>query len=120
MEEEKQTQTTNWLDEEVTKLEKAKKEMKDLPEGLILKNGTVVEIEVDFSNKFEEWQDDENAIVKAIVPVVHGGVKKTWWLNKRNPIYGDLIRRGKDGQRKFKVSTTGEKKQTRYTFVEEL
>ena len=119
MEETTQTQTSNWLDEETAKLEQAKKEFSDLPEGLVLKNGTLVEIEVDFSKKFEEWQDEENHTMKAIVPVIEKGVKKTWWLNKRNPIYADLIKRGKAGQTKFKVSTSGEKKQTRYTFVEE-
>jgi len=103
MEEETQTQTSSWLNEEIA----------------VLKNGTLTEIEVDFSKKFEEWHDEENQTMKALVPVTQNGIKKTWWLNKRNPIYADLIKRGREGQTKFKVSTSGEKKQTRYTFVEE-
>jgi len=117
---EEQTQTQNWLDEEVAKLEKAKEEMSDLPEGLVLKTGTLTEVEVDFSKKFKEWHDEENATMKAIIPVIQNGVKKTWWLNKRNPVFADVIRRGKNGQTKFKISTTGEKKQTRYTIMEDV
>lgn len=119
MEETTQTQTSNWLDDEVAKLEKAKKEMSNLPEGLVLKDGTIVEVEIDFSKKFEDWHDEENATIKSIIPVTQNGVKKTWWLNKRNPVYADVIRRGKAGQTKFKISTSGKAKQTRYTIVEE-
>lgn len=118
--EETQTQTSNWLDNETAKLESQKKEMSDLPEGLVLKAGTLVSVEVDFSKKFEEWKDEENNTIKAIVPVTQNGEKRTWWLNKRNPIYADLIKRGKEGQTKFKISTIGEKKQTRYTFIDEV
>jgi len=112
------TTPQNWIEEEVAKLENAKKELGNLPEGLVLKNGTLTEVEVDFSKKFEEWHDEENATMKAMIPVIQNGVKKTWWLNKRNPVYADVIRRGKAGQTKFKISTTGEKKQTRYAIVE--
>ena len=119
MEETTQTQTSNWLDEEAAKLEQAKKEFSNLPEGLVLKDGTLVEIEVDFSKKFEDWHDEENAVMKSLIPITEKGVKKTWWLNKKNPIYHDLIKRGKEGQTKFKISTSGKAKQTRYTFVEE-
>lgn len=119
MEETTQTETTDWLNDEVTKLDKAKKEISDLPEGLVLKAGTLVEIEIDFSNKFEEWYDEENGTMKSLIPAMQNGVKKTWWLNKKNPVYADVIRRGRDKQTKFKISTTGEKKQTRYAIVEE-
>lgn len=110
-------QIPEWLNKETAKLESQKEQLK-FPEPLILKQGTLAEIEVDFSNEFESYVDESNQSTKAIIPVKENGIAKTWWLNKRNPVYADLIRKGRNGQRKFKIATMGEKKSTRYSFVE--
>lgn len=116
--EETTKQIPNWLNVETAKLESQKDQLK-FPEPLILKQGTIAEIDVDFSNEFESYFDEENKTMKAIIPVKENGIAKTWWLNKRNPLYADLIKRGRNGQIKFKIATMGEKKATRYSFIDD-
>jgi hypothetical protein len=57
--------------------------------------------------------------VKAMIPVMHKEEKKLLWVNKKNPLYHQMLDKIKTGQTKFKVSTTGSQNDTRYTLVEE-
>jgi len=107
---------TNWLNEECDKLTTTKN-YEEKP-YLQLQPNVMVEIEIDFSEPFNEWHDKQDATkMKKIIPVTSKGVKYNWWLNPKNPIYRDLIKLGKDGQTKFKVVQTGTQKDTKYNLV---
>ena len=109
---------TNWLEEEEKELETTQTFVGEKLPALRLESGKVVKFKVDFSKKFETWTSPKGTI-KAIIPVEHKGERKILWLNKRNPLYAELIRRGKNGQTEFVVSTTGAQEQTKYSLVEE-
>jgi len=72
---------------------------------------------IDFSKKFDKWSDDD--VVKKIIPVKVGEVELVWWLNVKNPIYGEIIKKGVEGQTVFKVMQTGTQSNTKYNLVEE-
>jgi len=110
-------QITNWLEEEEKNLQEPK-EFETLP-SLVLEENKVVEFEVDFSNPFEQWQDTANGVIKKIIPVVHEGERKNFWLNVKNPTYREIIVAGKLGTTKFKVMRTGQKKDTKYNIIKE-
>ncbi|RPJ79208.1 MAG: hypothetical protein EHM20_02000 [Alphaproteobacteria bacterium] len=79
----------------------------------------IVKFTIDFSEKFAEYNDTVNKAVKVIVPVEHQGIKKILWLNKRNPLYREIMQRAKEGKTEFKVLQTGNKANTKYNLVEE-
>lgn len=75
---------------------------------------------IDFSEPFNKWIDPENvSIIKKILPVKVGEVELVWWLNVKNPIYGEIIKKGAEGQTEFKVMQTGTQDKTKYNLVEE-
>jgi len=116
---EENKQVTNWLDKEVEELNKqATFEGEKLP-ALQFEEGKVVKFTVDFSEPFKEFVDEANKCTKAIIPVQHKGEKKILWLNKRNPLYKDLIQKGKQGINEFAVNQTGKQANTKYFLVEE-
>lgn len=116
---EEQTNTTDWLDEEIKGL-KTNPEFGEVLPSLKLEAGKLVEFVIDFKKPFVKWNDPTNkGTIKAIIPVYHKGEKKNLWLNVKNPLYGQLCEAGKKGQNVFKVSTTGTQKETRYTIVTE-
>jgi len=81
----------------------------------------LVTIHVDFSEPFQKWEDVEGdkVTIKKIIPVKVGEVELVWWLNVKNPIYGEIIKKGAEGQTVFKVMQTGTQKNTKYNLVEE-
>lgn len=79
----------------------------------------MVTMTIDFSNKFQKWTDPESNAIKKIIPVKVGEVELVWWLNTKNPIYGEIIKKGFEGQTVFKVMQTGTQKNTKYNLVEE-
>tara|TARA_Y100000310_G_scaffold315737_1_gene366619 strand:+ start:7153 stop:7596 length:444 start_codon:yes stop_codon:yes gene_type:complete len=111
--EQQQTQATDWLEDEEKTLSSGF-DGEALP-SLKLESGKITKFEVDFTLQFEKWQDRVNGITKAIIPVIHQGVKKNLWLNIKNPLYKDLIKAGRNGQSVFLVSTVGSQKETRYS-----
>jgi hypothetical protein len=108
---------TDWIDEETKNLQTNTPTGERLP-ALKLEAGKIVSFEIDFSVPFNKWSDGQGTI-KALMPVKHKEEKKILWMNVKNPLYGELLMKGKTGQTKFKVSTTGSAKETRYTIVEE-
>jgi hypothetical protein len=79
----------------------------------------LVELEIDFSKAFNKWADPVNkGTIKAIIPVVYNKEKLNFWLNTKNPLYGELLARGKKGETKFKILQTGTQKETRYNLVD--
>lgn len=101
----------NWLDEEIKNLPA---QLNPLP-ALKLEPKVVTVFTVDFSKPFDTWKDGETT--KAIMPVTHAGQKKVLWLNKRNPLYRDIVEAGKKGITTFSVFTTGDAKSTRYSLI---
>lgn len=108
----------NWLNEEAKNLKETSFDGERKP-ALKLEENKVVTINVDFSEPFQEWRDQENNSVKKIIPLTCKGEECVWWLNVRNPIYSQLIRKGAEGQTEFKILQTGSQKNTKYTIVEE-
>lgn len=109
----------NWLNEEFDELDKQTNfEGEKLP-SLQFEENKVVKFVIDFSEKFQQYHDEPNKCVKAIIPVTHDGEKKILWLNKKNPLYKDLIHKGKDGQTEFSVIQTGSKANTKYSLVKQ-
>ena len=113
-----QTQTTNWLDEEIKNNATPSENFEKL-EPLKLEVGKIVKFTVDFSKPFNKWTDPTSKTLKAIIPVTHKTIRKNLWLNVKNPLYNQLCTAGKNGQIEFAVSTTGTQKDTRYTIVVE-
>ena len=115
---EQQTNTQNWLDMESTELVVSTGER--LPALKFETENTIEEVDIDFTNPFNKYTDTSDAkksVVKAMVPVTHKGVKKLWWLNKKNPAYQEIIKAGKAKQTHFKIMRTGTAANTRYVFV---
>jgi hypothetical protein len=110
-------QQINWLEQEE----------KDIPqnytgerlESLKLETATITSVVIEFNQPFPKWEDTKNGTIKAIIPVLHNGIRKNWWLNIRNPLYKDIIHRARNGQTLFKIATTGVQKDTKYNIVEE-
>jgi len=113
-----ETKDSNWLEQEVEENKSNAFDGEKLP-ALELKENVVVNITVDFSEPFDKWKDEENKTIKAIIPVEVKGEKLVWWLNVKNPMYGQIIQKGLQGENVFKVMQTGTQKNTRYNFVEE-
>jgi len=117
--EETNKQVTNWLDKETEELNKQASFDGERIPSLQFEEGKVVKFKIDFSEPFKEFDDTINKCVKAIIPVEHKGEKKILWLNKKNPLYKDLIHKGKEGINEFAVSQTGKQANTKYFLVEE-
>ena len=113
-----ETQTTaqNWLDEECKNNSTSGFTGEKLP-TLKLEQNKITKFSIDFTTPFNKWSDGK--ITKAIIPVTHKNEKKNIWLNVKNPLYKEIIERGRKGQTEFAVSTVGSQSDTRYTIVEE-
>jgi len=112
----KMEQTNNWLDDELTQ-NKAPENYEKLP-SLKLQPNKLTEVQFDFSKPFEKWTDSETKTTKAIIPVVVGEIKHNFWLNVKNPLYHQLLEKGKQGLNKLKILQTGTQKDTRYNLVD--
>jgi len=110
--------TTNWLEEEAKNTNNTTTPTGEILPSLKLETGKITKFKVDFSNKFNTWTSPDG-VVKAIIPVDHKGEKKNLWLNKKNPLYHEIVSRGAKSQTEFAVSTTGSQKDTKYQVVEE-
>ena len=111
--------TVDWLEKEQEELNKqATFDGEKLP-ALQFEENKIVEFIVDFSKPFSVYEDTDNKCTKAIIPVTHGDEKKVLWLNKKNPLYKDLIHAGREGQTSFKVMQVGSKANTKYNLVKD-
>ena len=118
--EETETQNTNWLQEEAETLKESAFDGERKP-ALKLEENKIVTMTIDFSEPFQKWEatEDGKVTIKKIIPVKVGEVELVWWLNVKNPIYGEIIKKGAEGQTVFKVMQTGNTKNTKYNLVEE-
>ena len=108
-------QNTNWLEDEANKFTQ-QKEYEKLP-SLKLTPNVITEIVVDVSKPFSEW-DGEDAkgqpVRKKIIPITVAGTKMNFWLNVKNPLYGEIIKAAKLGKTTFKIMQTGTQANTKY------
>ena len=106
-----------WLKEEEEQLGTGK-DFERLP-SLKLEENKPTEIEVDSSQPFQKWSTTmpRGVIVKAIIPVLHSGEKKNFWLNVKNPLYAEIVRACRTGQKTFKIMQTGSLDKTRYILL---
>jgi len=116
--EEQKNENTNWLNEEAETMKESAFDEDRLP-ALKLEENKIADLVIDFTIPFDKWEDVDNNTTKKIIPVTFKGEKLVWWLNVKNPIYGQIIMKGVEGQTKFKVLQTGSAKSTKYTLVEE-
>jgi len=116
---ETQTKTEDWLVKEEEELNKQTNFDGEKLPSLQFEENKVVKFTIDFSVPFSEWEDTVNKSVKAIIPVTQGEVKLNLWLNKKNPLYKDLIHAGREGQKEFAVMQIGNQKNTKYNLVKE-
>ncbi|GAF70136.1 unnamed protein product [marine sediment metagenome] len=116
--EETETQNNDWLNEEAEKLKENAFDGEHKP-ALKLEENKIVKMTIDFSEEFRKWVDPDNGNIKKIVPVKVGEVELVWWLNVKNPIYGEIIKKGAEGQTEFRVMQTGSQASTKYNLVEE-
>ena len=107
----------NWLDEEEKQLTQSKFDGERL-DGLIIEEGKLTEFEILMEKPFEKWTDPENKVTKAIIPVQKDGKRFNFWLNLCNPTYHDIIKRLRNGQRRFRILRTGKMRQTRYQLID--
>jgi hypothetical protein len=111
---------TNWLEEEAKSTSEGKVYTK-LPTVQFVEN-KIVTLTVDFSKPFEKWTGDSRGrsgqVTKAIIPCTQDGQIKNWWLNIKNPIYAEIIRKGREGKTEFKIIQIGTQATTQYKMVE--
>ena len=90
---------------------------------------TPTKISVDITKPWERYEEidkDKNiTIVKKIIPVMHNGELKNWWLNTKNPLYKEIVMKAseamKEGKISFEISIfrTGQMRNTRYRIINE-
>ena len=112
---------TNWIDEELS--QQTTTTTYNKKPSLKLKKDAVTKIVIDFSTKFTEWKDAEQETVKAIIPVKAKDetgtvVDMVWWLNKKNPVYNQILKAYKETQKTdFSIFSSGSQSNTKYTII---
>jgi hypothetical protein len=114
-----ETTMTNWLDAEIDALSVANENANTYPESLKLVENKITEVDIDFSKPFEKRPNKLNpTTMQVLIPCSVAGKAYTFWLNVQNPLYHELIKKGKSGTTKFKILRTGKQKDTRYSLIE--
>jgi len=108
----------NWIEQEISKIEAEGVQFGERLPPLKLEENKVYEIEILSDNPFNDWLDPISRVIKKIVPVIHEGEKKNFWVSTKNPIYKQLLEKCKKGQTKLKLIRVGQGKATRYKIVQ--
>ena len=116
---EKVKPSADWLKEEAEQINVH--DDYDELESLQFEENKITTFDVDFSKPFNKWEGKQGNkdVMKAIIPVTEKDVKKNLWLNVKNPLYGDIVKRGVNGYVTFKVMQVGTQANTKYNIVEE-
>ena len=121
--EEKPKEQTNekmeWLDNELEEVNKQSNFDGERLPSLQFEENVIVKFSVDFSEPFKEYHNPETKVLKAIIPVVQNNERKILWLNKKNPLYRELLSLGKEGKTEFAVMQVGSRANTKYKLVKE-
>jgi len=122
----KEDTKVHWLDEEIKNMPQPNGDFERLPSVQFAEN-QITRMEIDATEQFRKWDDQENNKTKVIIPcmaTIEGKKQKAnWWLNIKNPVYKDVIHRCKAAEDKSKVSVgiiqTGSKQATKYNLVKD-
>jgi hypothetical protein len=111
----------NWTEQEKQELGTQTETVYEKLPALKLVENEITELTIDFSQKFETYKTTDmkgQEVTKAIVPVFHKGERKNWWLNKKNPIYRELLTAaGTQTTISVKVCQIGSRKDTKYQLL---
>lgn len=113
-------QNNNWKQQELEEMGAHEESVYEKLPALKLVENVPTEIVVDFSKKFEKYEttNEKGKVVKAIIPVEVKGVKHNFWLNKKNPLYRELLKRGENLEKlKLTLMQVGNQKNTKYIIV---
>jgi hypothetical protein len=119
MEEQTNEQTTDWLKDEAAQIN-VHDDYDELP-SVQFEENKIAKLKVDFTSPFNKWSGKQGTkdVTKAIIPCTQDDVKKNLWLNVKNPLYSDIVKRGADGQTEFSIMQVGTQANTKYNIVEE-
>ena len=109
-----------WIEAEEAELKQMPSDFEKL-ESLKFEENVITEVMIDCVKPFERYDTTNmkgEPIIKAIIPVFHNNVRKNWWLNKRNPIYREVLNlcKGKTTVQ-VKIIRTGKAQATKYAIV---
>ena len=112
---------TNWMQQEKTELGASTETVYDKLPALKFEENKITEVTIDLSERFRTYDTTNmkgEPVKKAIIPVLHDGQKKNWWLNKKNPVYREILDAG-EGKTTIimKIMQTGSKQNTKYIVV---
>jgi len=112
-------ESIDWLKQEAEQIN-VHDDYDELPSLQFFEN-KIVTFTVDFSKPFNKWKGKQGTkeVTKAIIPVTEANVNKNLWLNVKNPLYGELVKKGAEGQTTFKVIQVGNQADTKYNIIEE-
>lgn len=118
---EQNTKIQDWTEQEKKELGVQTDTIFEKLPALKLEENKVTEITIDFSEKFKTYDSTNlkgEPIKKAIIPVLSDGIRMNWWLNKKNPMYRELLEAG-EGKNTIivKIMQTGTKQNTKYILV---
>ena len=118
---EQNTTGQEWIEQEKAELGTPTETIFEKLPALKFQENKITEITVDFSKKFDTYDTvdmKQNPVKKAIIPVLHEGQRKNWWLNKKNPIYRELLELGKVSKTVIvKIVQTGTQQNTKYAIL---
>ena len=111
----------DWVDEELKTTESEAHFTGERLPALKFETGKITAFSVDTSVPFGVWTGVQSGKerTKAMIPVIHKGERKLLWLNKKNPLYREILVKIKAGITDFKVAASGSQDLTRYNLVEE-
>jgi hypothetical protein len=121
MEEQIQTEkiNPNWLQKELAEIQSTQVFDGEKKPALQFEESKITEFDIDISEEWTKWYDEENKTTKKIIPCKRGEVECVWWLNVRNPIYREVVEACASGETHFKIMQTGKGKSTKYAIVKE-
>lgn len=113
----------DWLEEALKEMDKNTEYEKK--ESLKLAQDAPTNFVVSIDQEWRKWQETRDGKIKfsKIIPVVHDGEEKVFWLNVKNPVYTQLLDMAKkareEGRMDFPVCIfkTGTQQDTKYTIV---
>lgn len=118
---EQNTPGQDWKEQEIGELgAKTEGVFEKLP-ALKFEENKVTELTLDLSQKpdtYDTVDQKSNPVKKAILKVLCNGQKMNWWLNKKNPIYREILELGKGkANLMLKIMQVGKGATTKYLIV---